>query len=471
MNFVPEDGTPDGPIDPIMLKEGLDGSLVYVDFGWGWQESVNPAAIRRVRFITGNLPPVAQVAAQPLAGSPPLGVNFSSSGSFDPEGQPLSYAWDFGDGTGAAEPNPTHTYLESGVFEARLSLGDGELQTFSESLTISVGTPPVGGLTRPQTAPCFAQVTSYSSRARPPTRKTAHCRLPRTRGRSCFITILTYTRHSDRSPVRRAAVSWCLLRVTRSRTRPATRSSSRQLTPRDSSVPLRTYIYPDKVNLTFVSDPAEMSLNIDGVPRSAPFTIDTVAGFQHSIDAPDQSIGTVTYEFVSWSDDGPQSHIIVVGGSTDTYTALFHVTAVGIFPAVSTVTTGTPAGGDESSLLATITSISSSIRHATVPGRRLGTERFQTCRMTFRGCASGTRVTTHETAPRPSASGTGCSALGLHSMSASWVRPRSISRTSRRRHHSATSSAARLEMARSESRSNARRGANFTARGDLLTGL
>ena len=153
MNFVPEDGTPDGPIDPIMLKQGPDGSLVYVDFGWGWQESVNPAAIRRVRFITGNLPPVTQVRRN-LDRLAPVGCQFSSSGSFDPEGQPLSYAWDFGDGT-AAEPNPTHTYLESGVFEARLSLGDGELQTISESLTISVGTPPVVRIDAPADGALF----------------------------------------------------------------------------------------------------------------------------------------------------------------------------------------------------------------------------------------------------------------------------------------------------------------------------
>ena len=141
-------------------------------------------------------------------------------------------------------------------------------------------------------------------------------------------------------------------------------------------------------------------MNIDGVPRSAPFTIDTVAGYRHNIEAPDQAVGTVMYEFVSWSDGGPQSHLIVVGESTDTYTALFHVTAVEIFPAVSTVTTGTPAGGDESSLLSDDDDyfLVNSTRNGTRTTAWYGA--FGTCRMTFRGCASGTRVRTRETAPR-----------------------------------------------------------------------
>lgn len=40
-------------------------------------------------------------------------IAFASQGSLDPDGGSLSYRWDFGDGTGSTEPNPTHTYLSS----------------------------------------------------------------------------------------------------------------------------------------------------------------------------------------------------------------------------------------------------------------------------------------------------------------------------------------------------------------------
>ncbi len=104
-NFLPADGSLNGPYDPVMLKQGPDGSLYYVDFGWGWQESTaNPAAIRRIRYVAANQPPVAAVSATPRNGQAPLSVNFSSAGSFDPEGQPLTYSWTFGDGVTSTAP-------------------------------------------------------------------------------------------------------------------------------------------------------------------------------------------------------------------------------------------------------------------------------------------------------------------------------------------------------------------------------
>ena len=41
-------------------------------------------------------------------------VSFSSAGSADPEGAPLSYLWGFGDGTTSTVANPSHTYTHRG---------------------------------------------------------------------------------------------------------------------------------------------------------------------------------------------------------------------------------------------------------------------------------------------------------------------------------------------------------------------
>lgn len=73
---------------------------------------------------TGN-PPVATASATPAAGTVPLPVNFSSAGSYDPDGDAISYDWDFGDGTAhSAEANPSHTYATAGSFTATLSVTD-----------------------------------------------------------------------------------------------------------------------------------------------------------------------------------------------------------------------------------------------------------------------------------------------------------------------------------------------------------
>src|SRR4029453_2816048 len=78
--------------------------------------------VRRTRSVSGNPPPTAVANATPTIGTAPLAVTFSSLGSFDPDGQPLSYSWSFGDGGTSTQQHPTHTYGAAGVYTATLTL-------------------------------------------------------------------------------------------------------------------------------------------------------------------------------------------------------------------------------------------------------------------------------------------------------------------------------------------------------------
>lgn len=82
----------------------LSGDLYFIDYG-----ATGQAAVRHLRWIADAMPVAAASPAQSF-GPSPLSVSFSSAGSFDPEGQPLSYAWDFGDGATSTDANPVHVF-------------------------------------------------------------------------------------------------------------------------------------------------------------------------------------------------------------------------------------------------------------------------------------------------------------------------------------------------------------------------
>ena len=52
-------------------------------------------------------------------------MQFSSAGTSDPEGDPLTYSWSFGDGDTATGQTVSHTYSGSGTYLATLRVSDG----------------------------------------------------------------------------------------------------------------------------------------------------------------------------------------------------------------------------------------------------------------------------------------------------------------------------------------------------------
>ncbi len=122
----------DWPVD--LRTSPVNGDLYYV--------SITTGEVRRIHYggpSGGNTPPVVQLAATPLAGVVPLNVNFSSAGSFDPDGDTLTYAWTFGDGGTSTQPNPSHLYQVAGDYTAILTLDDGHGGQAQASVVISVG--------------------------------------------------------------------------------------------------------------------------------------------------------------------------------------------------------------------------------------------------------------------------------------------------------------------------------------------
>jgi PKD repeat protein len=133
---------------PMDMEFGPDGSLYVLDYGSGSYAGGAPdSALYKINHVSGSRAPVAASSATPDNGPAPLTVSFSSAGSRDPDGEPITYAWDFdGDGEAdSAEPNPTHVYTETGSFTARLKVTDlsGKSATSAETITVGNTRPEV----------------------------------------------------------------------------------------------------------------------------------------------------------------------------------------------------------------------------------------------------------------------------------------------------------------------------------------
>jgi YVTN family beta-propeller protein len=95
-----------------------------------------------------SFPPSARATAEPdevLVGAT---VQLSSAGSLDPDNgpEPLSFAWDFGDGTTSTDAAPAHAYAAARAYIATLTVSDGAEQAIA-TVTVHVLAPPTA--TRP----------------------------------------------------------------------------------------------------------------------------------------------------------------------------------------------------------------------------------------------------------------------------------------------------------------------------------
>jgi len=96
--------------------------------------------------IDTNQAPQPQIALSSMALDPGDSLVCHAEGSFDPDGEIVSFEWDFGDGSRSEGTPATHVYSTAGIYRVTLTATDDLGARQSTALTITVGTttaPPV----------------------------------------------------------------------------------------------------------------------------------------------------------------------------------------------------------------------------------------------------------------------------------------------------------------------------------------
>ena len=77
-------------------------------------------------------------AGGPYTGTTDTAVHFDGSGSSDPDGDALSYAWTFGDGASGTGPTPSHTYAAGGSYSVTLRVTDPCNLSDDDATTVTI---------------------------------------------------------------------------------------------------------------------------------------------------------------------------------------------------------------------------------------------------------------------------------------------------------------------------------------------
>ncbi|UZD22669.1 ThuA domain-containing protein [Algoriphagus halophytocola] len=110
----------------IDLEMGPDGHLYGLEYGNGWFAKNPDSGLFRIDYNGGNRAPVVkEITADKTSGANPVTVTFTADAS-DPEGDPMTYTWDLGNGETKTteEPTLTHTFNETREYMVNVTAND-----------------------------------------------------------------------------------------------------------------------------------------------------------------------------------------------------------------------------------------------------------------------------------------------------------------------------------------------------------
>ncbi len=295
-----------------------NGDLIYADMG---NFTSTHGSIKRISYAPDNRAPSASASASPPYGKPvPLQVHFDGSTSSDPDGDTLSYEWDFGDGSPTATTaEADHTYTTAGTYTATLTVSDGG-KTDSTSIRIDAGnTPPQ--FSAPATAGSYRDGQQVSLSAAASDEEDGGALGP-----SAFHwdVRLIHINHTHPYP---SFDNVDTIQFTPGTDHDADSHFEVTVTATDSnglSATRQVRLDPETTSLALRSSPEGAPLSYGGRAHTSPFDGVTAIGFQTTVTAPASfTSGGRSWVFSSWSDGQSRIHDLTVPSAPLSLTARY----------------------------------------------------------------------------------------------------------------------------------------------------
>jgi len=115
------------------------GDMYALEYGTNWFSQNMDARLIHLTYSSANRVPVAAVSADKTVGKTPLTVTFNSDATTDPDGDEITYEWNFGDGETSTEKSPAHEFKKAGEYKVSFSVTDPSGEKASQELLIIAG--------------------------------------------------------------------------------------------------------------------------------------------------------------------------------------------------------------------------------------------------------------------------------------------------------------------------------------------
>ncbi|MFN2385474.1 MAG: PQQ-dependent sugar dehydrogenase, partial [Thermoanaerobaculia bacterium] len=302
---------------PVDLQVGADGSLYYLARGSG--------SVYRVRYAGSTAPSITQ---NPVNLTVSLGdaatLSVSASGT-----APLSYQWQRNGSDISGATSSTYTLPSAALadhlarFRCRVTNAAGSATSSEAIVTVTTNTAPVATITAPSADTLFSggETIAYAG--------TGVDAEDGALSGSAFTWEVVFHHDTHTHPFlspgsgstsgsvtlptsgETSANVWYRIRLTVQDSDGLSHSTFRDIRPRTA-------------DLTLATNPAGLSLTLDGQPVTAPVAVVSVVGMDRALGVVSpQTLAGRTWEFVSWSDGGAAVHDISTPGGDTTYTATF----------------------------------------------------------------------------------------------------------------------------------------------------